>query len=74
MNNQEPSEQEKNNWQNDPKYWIWGLFYYNPEDNRMFPPKKIKEMGWTINFANLNSIFLCIIMILVLMILCESIK
>ncbi len=72
--NQEPSEEEKNNWHDDPNNWVWGLFYYNPKDNRMFPPKKIKELGWTINFANPNSVFLCVVLILVLMILSESIK
>ncbi|CAM3765311.1 DUF5808 domain-containing protein [Flavobacterium chungbukense] len=72
--NQDPSEEEKNNWHNDPNNWIWGLFYYNPDDKRMFPPKKIKEMGWTINFANPNSIFICIIIILFFMILSEGIK
>ncbi|AWK03200.1 hypothetical protein HYN56_02780 [Flavobacterium crocinum] len=72
--NQEPSEEEQNNWSHDPDNWIWGLFYYNPKDKRMFPPKRIKEMGLTINFANPNSVFLCVIMILILMILCESVK
>ncbi|MBO9582571.1 MAG: hypothetical protein J7574_00275 [Flavobacterium sp.] len=72
--NQEPSEEEKDNWNQDPKNWIWGIFYYNAEDKRMFPPKKIKELGWTINFANPNSVFLCVVLILVLMILGESIK
>ncbi|MFB9077580.1 hypothetical protein ACFFLS_01265 [Flavobacterium procerum] len=70
----EPSEEEKNNWHNNPENWVWGIFYYNPKDERMFPPKKIKEFGWTINFANPNSVFLCIIMILILMILSESVK
>ncbi|WET01042.1 DUF5808 domain-containing protein [Flavobacterium sp. YJ01] len=74
QHNPNPSEEEKNNWHNDPNNWIWGLFYYNPNDKRMFPPKKIKEMGWTINFANPNSIFICIIIILLLMILSEGIK
>ncbi|MDQ8010805.1 MAG: hypothetical protein REI96_00040 [Flavobacterium nitrogenifigens] len=74
MENQKISEEEKNNWHNDPNNWIWGIFYYNPKDNRMFPPKKIKELGWTINFANPNSVFLCVVVILVLMILSESVK
>lgn len=73
MENQKPSEEE-NNWHNDPDNWVWGIFYYNPKDKRMFPPKKIKELGWTINFANPNSVFICVVFILVLMILSESIK
>lgn len=69
-----PSEEEKNNWHNDPNNWIWGMFYYNPKDKRIFPPKKIKELGWTINFANPNSVFLCIILVLVVMIVSRSLK
>ncbi|MFH6956590.1 DUF5808 domain-containing protein [Flavobacterium aquidurense] len=72
--NSEPSEEEKNNWSQDPNNWVWGIFYYNPKDKRTFPPKRIKQMGWTINFANPNSVFLCVIMILILMILCESVQ
>ncbi|MBJ2124007.1 DUF5808 domain-containing protein [Flavobacterium sp. IB48] len=74
MENQKPTEEEKNSWHNDPDNWVWGMFYYNPKDARMFPPKKIKGLGWTINFANPNSVFLCAVLILVLMILSESIK
>ncbi|MFM2229305.1 MAG: hypothetical protein RL607_563 [Bacteroidota bacterium] len=43
-------------WKEDPNNWKWGLFYYNPEDPRIFPPKPIEWMGWTINFANPKSI------------------
>lgn len=71
---QEPTEQQKNHWNQDPENWIWGIFYYNREDKRMFPSKRVKEMGWTINFANPNSVFLAVVLILILMILSESIK
>ncbi|WP_343615501.1 DUF5808 domain-containing protein [Flavobacterium sp.] len=67
--NQEPTEEEKNNWQNDPNNWLWGIFYYNPKDKRIFPPKRIKELGWTINFANPNSVFFCVVFILILIII-----
>ncbi|TCN53922.1 DUF5808 domain-containing protein [Flavobacterium circumlabens] len=33
-------------------------FYYNPKDKRLFPPKRIKQLGWTINFANLTQYYL----------------
>ncbi|MBF4465888.1 DUF5808 domain-containing protein [Flavobacterium sp. LC2016-12] len=59
--NNEHENQDK--WQNDPDNWIWGIFYYNPEDSRLFPPKRIKQLGWTINFANPNSVFLIIVII-----------
>lgn len=44
-------------WKEDPNNWkCGGLFYYNPEDPRLFPPKSIEWMGWTINFANPKSV------------------
>lgn len=65
-NDKEPSEETKERWINDPNNWIWGLFYYNPEDKRIFPPKKIKEFGWTTNFANPNSVFVLLAIMAVL--------
>jgi len=40
----------------DDSKWIWGILYFNPDDPRIFPPKRIAWMGWTINFANPYSI------------------
>lgn len=54
--NKEPSKETSDKWRNDSNNWIWGIFYYNKEDSRIFPPKKIEEMGSTINFANPKSI------------------
>ncbi len=39
----EPSE--------DPKYYKWGIFYYNPDDDRVLVPKRVQVLGWTFNFA-----------------------
>lgn len=58
MNANEPSEETKNNWHNDPKNWIWGILHYNPKDKRIFPPKRTKQLGLTINFANPNSVLI----------------
>lgn len=30
----------------------WGGFYYNPHDPKLFVPKRIASMGWTINIAH----------------------
>jgi uncharacterized membrane protein len=46
---------------NDPT-WKWGLFYFNKEDKRIFPPKRY-GIGWTVNFANPKSILALIIML-----------
>lgn len=63
MNQIEPSEEEKDNWHNNPNNWVWGMFYYNPKDSRLFPPKKMKDWGWTINFANPKSILATLLII-----------
>lgn len=47
--------QPDNGWSN-PDNWVWGLFYFNPKDERIFPPKRIPWMGWTINFAKPKSV------------------
>lgn len=39
-------------WHSDPANWKLGIFYYNKEDKRLLPPKRIGWMGWTVNFAN----------------------
>jgi uncharacterized membrane protein len=51
-----PSKELLEKWHKDPHNWKWGNFYYNKEDHRLFPPKRISWMGWTINFANWKSI------------------
>jgi uncharacterized membrane protein len=72
--NNKPTEENPNEFDNNPNNWIWGMFYYNPKDNRLFPPKKIKGLGWTINFANPNSVFLVIFIIAILLIVGDKIK
>ncbi len=59
----DPSQETKERWRNDPDNWIWGIFYYNKEDKRLLPPKRIPIMGWTTNFANPNSVLLLVIII-----------
>jgi len=43
--------------------WIFGIFYFNPKDKRIFPPKRISALGWTVNFANPYSIIFCLLII-----------
>lgn len=47
----EQTDQEKR-WHQDPRNWKWGLFYINPADPRVFVPKRIAIMGFTLNFAH----------------------
>lgn len=67
MENQEkPSQETKEKWNQAPNNWIWGFFYYNKEDKRLMPPKRIPFMGWTVNFANRNSVLLFVFMMLLI--------
>jgi uncharacterized membrane protein len=38
----------------DPLNWKWGIFYVNRNDSRLIVPKRIKSLGWTLNFAHLK--------------------
>jgi uncharacterized membrane protein len=62
-----PSKETLEKWSKDPNNWIWGIFYYNKEDSRLLPPKRIPIMGWTTNFANPNSVLLLIIIMAVIL-------
>ena len=50
----------------DKSNWFLGVFYYNPGDKRLFPPKRIPAMGWTVNFANPLSILAMVVLIAVI--------
>ncbi len=57
MQNQDnPSQETLEKWSKDPNNWIWGIFYFNSEDKRILPPKRIPWMGFTVNFANPKSV------------------
>jgi uncharacterized membrane protein len=58
-----PDRETLEQWHKDPNNWIWGIFYFNPKDKRLLPPKKIMWMGWTVNFANPYSILVLIIIV-----------
>jgi uncharacterized membrane protein len=65
-NPDKPSQKTKEKWHIDPNNWIWGMFYYNKEDKRLLPPKRIAWMGWTVNFANRNSVLLFVFVLLLI--------
>ncbi len=58
------NQEELNRMHDDPNNWKWGVFYYNPSDKRIFPPKRIESMGWTVNFANPYSVMVLVLVIL----------
>lgn len=56
----DPDKETSEKWRKDPNNWIWGMFYFNKEDKRLLPPKRFAFMGWTVNFANRNSVLFMI--------------
>jgi uncharacterized membrane protein len=58
-----PTKETLKNWHKDPANWKWGMFYYNKNDKRIFPLKRIAAFAWTVNFANPYSILVMIAMI-----------
>jgi uncharacterized membrane protein len=61
---EKPSKETLEQLSKDPDNWIWGIFYYNPKDKRILPPKRIEWMGYTVNFANTKSVLFFIGMLL----------
>jgi uncharacterized membrane protein len=59
---------------NDSANWKWGMFYYNPKDERLFPPKRHPGAGWTVNFAQKRSILASIMVGIFLNLLIHWIK
>jgi uncharacterized membrane protein len=63
---EKPSKETLEKWHKDPNNWKFGFFYYNKDDKRIFPPKRIEWMGWTVNFANTISVAVFVIVIIII--------
>jgi uncharacterized membrane protein len=60
-------------WHEDTKNWKLGIFYYNPRDKRVFPPKRFfPGMGWTVNFANADSVLVMMVMIVLIVLIMNA--
>jgi uncharacterized membrane protein len=69
MFNEDPHKEINDKKHDDPSNWKFGMFYYNKNDKRIFPPKRLQSMGWTINFANPYSLIIMIVFIALLIII-----
>jgi uncharacterized membrane protein len=67
-NYDEPNKKDRNEWENDPNNWIWGMFYYNPKDKRLYFPKKTRELGWHTNYAHPDSVIILLLLLSVILI------
>ena len=63
MMKDKPSEETLRQWHAAPNNWKFGIFYFNRADKRIFPPKKIAWMGWTVNFANPLSVLAIVVVL-----------
>jgi uncharacterized membrane protein len=63
---EKPSKDTLEKWQKDPDNWKLDIFYYNKEDKRIFPPKRLAWTGWTVNFANSISISVFVIVMILI--------
>jgi uncharacterized membrane protein len=52
----------------------WGVFYYNPSDPRTLVPKRIRLMGWQLNYAHRGSYIAIITLISSIIILAALIS
>ncbi|MEZ7514275.1 DUF5808 domain-containing protein [Flavobacterium frigidarium] len=73
MKQEKPSKETLEKWHKDPNNWVMGIFYFNREDPRIFPPKRIAMLGWTVNFANPYSVAI-LLALLTIAVLAASFK
>ena len=71
---EKPTKDTLENWHKDPNNWKWGIFYFNKDDKRIFPPKRNKYLGWTVNFANPISIISLVAITTILVIISKYLK
>jgi len=67
--NEKPDKETSDKWLDDTDNYKWGIFYYNPRDPRIFPPKRIRWTGWTVNFANPYSIVAMIVVVIIIVLI-----
>lgn len=68
-----PDKETLEKWHKDPSNWR-GSFYYNKSDKRVFVPKQTKLLGWTLNFANPNSLIAILAIALLVFLLWKYFK
>ena len=53
----------------DNRNYKFGVFYFNPDDERRLVPKRIRPFGFTLNFAHKDSILSLMAILLAIIIL-----
>lgn len=47
-----------------PDNYKFHVFYYNPKDKRVIVPKQDRNRGWTLNFGNLFTYLILVVVFL----------
>ena len=71
---EKPTKELLEQWHKDPINWKYGIFYFNKDDKRLFPPKRNKYFGWTVNFANSTSIIVLVVLVITIVAISKFIK
>ena len=71
---EKPGRETRDAWHDDPANWKLGIFYFNRKDKRLFPPKRLQGMGWTVNFANPFSLLALLALIAAIILFARFIK
>ncbi|MFO7843098.1 MAG: DUF5808 domain-containing protein [Bacteroidales bacterium] len=51
---------------NNPDNYKFSVVYYNPKDKRIIVPKLDKWRGWTLNFGNIYTYLVLILLIIIM--------
>ena len=55
----------------DNRNYKFGVFYFNPDDDRRVVPKRIRPFGFTLNFAHRDSILSLFAILIAIIVLTE---
>lgn len=69
-----PTKELLEEWHKNLNNWKFGVFYFNKADKRIFPPKRNKYFGWTVNFANSTSIIVLLILVILIIVISKFMK
>ena len=46
--------------------WKFGIFFYDPDNKKVFVPKRF-GIGWTLNFARVESVLIIGLLVIILL-------
>ena len=58
----------------DPRNWVCGLIYFCQDDPRVIVPKRLRGLGWTLNFARPSALPMLLLLVGVATLPFEALK